>query len=576
MTTAIDKSKWDGFPIYDRPLGTVTEGIDDGREIVTITDFSTCTPAEHLDADDPSCWNLVDYETDSFSGKLLHAHRSSPAPEVKLELNVTGWYAVYVWLMGADEDLEMQYPFDSDSYYSQSDGPALRLSGDEQFSGSCRRASSCNFRTLSHDGMMWPGIEACFWRYGDLTDKTITIRHQGGTVYLAAVQLIPLSPSEVEAIERDRADQSRRRLIIKGDDYSPDQGNMILEKLRYSDVKAWIVGCENTADLMHPDGSKNIGAFCQTMRKIDVKSYVCERPSLWSSRLMHWDDQRARDYEQHPEWHTMDRDGTHSHTCSYAIPEVVDYMLARARAVAEAGPDGFGYFFNRGEGMVLFEPAAMAGFEERHGVDPLTLSDRDDRLLDWRADIITNYLRKVRQMLDEVAAEKGFPRIEMIHVVLGCEAANRYHGFDVPRWVAEGLVDVLCPYPWADYPDRWLCEGFVDVDVPYYAKLVKDTDVKLYPMWLAGVWRTHWTPEHVQMKDYFTKAMRDYEEGADGISAWDWVGLDTAFRADRWLRLGHKEQLAEWAANDFPLPPKLRLTRYAGRTPERYPAGTGG
>ena len=47
MTTAIDKSKWDGFPIYDRPLGTVTEGIDDGREIVTITDFSTCTPAEH-------------------------------------------------------------------------------------------------------------------------------------------------------------------------------------------------------------------------------------------------------------------------------------------------------------------------------------------------------------------------------------------------------------------------------------------------------------------------------------------------------------------------------------------------
>ena len=42
------------------------------------------------------------------------------------------------------------------------------------------------------------------------------------------------------------------------------------------------------------------------------------------------------------------------------------------------------------------------------------------------------------------------------------------------------------------------------------------------------------------------------------------------------VRLGHKEQLASRAENDFPLPQKLRFTRFAGETPNRYPAGTGG
>lgn len=567
MTEQSEQSKWDEFPVYDRPLGRATEGTDDGRPVVTITDFSACTPAANIGGVGPGFWDLVDYETDELGGKLLHADRAASAAEVELPLDVKGWYAVYVWQMGGDVDVEKQFPFDHDSVYSQSAGPALKLSGDAHFSG--------NLRTLSHDRMMWPGIEACFWRYADLTDKSVTIRQQGGTVYLAAIQLIPLSPSEVEAIERDRDDGSRRRLIVKADEYDVSHGELWIEQLRHSDVRAWIAGCEDTADLMSPDGAQNIGRFCRAMQEIGVEAYIGERPSLWSLHF-HWDDQRGRDFDTHPEWHCQDRDGTPTHTCSYAVPEVVDYMLARARAVAEAGPDGFGYFFNRGEGMVLFEPAAMAGFEQQHGVDPCTLSDRDDRLLAWRAEIVTDYLRKVRQTLDDVAAEKGFNRIKMVHVVLGSEAANRFHAFDVPTWVAEGLVDELCPYPWADYPDRWLCEGFVDVDVKYYAELVRGTDVKLYPMWLAGIWRTHWTPEHVQMKDYFTQAMRDYADGADGISAWDFVGLDTAFRADRWLRLGHKDDLADWAEDDFPLPPKLRFTRYAGRTPDRYPVGTGG
>lgn len=558
----MENAKWDGLPLYDRPLGTQCEGIDDERPVIFITDFSQAEPAERLGGGFGQ-WSLVDYATDRFSGKLLHAHRSTPAGEVTIPLNVQGWYAVYVWLMGGDVDLEGLYPADFDGVYSQSKGPALKLTGDDYYSGL--------FRTLSHDKSMWSGLEACFWRYADITDKSLTIAHQGGTVYLGAIQLVPLSPAEVEAIQRDRANPATKRLIIKCDEPTPREFEMQVEHLRDRDVAAWIVGNENSADIFAPD-SPNLRVGQRIAHEIGAEYYICDRPSLWSS-WFHWDDPRANFYEQHPEWHCKDRDGADTHQMSYAVPEVVDFILDRVRASVKIIPDGYGFFFNRDPGLVLFEPAAMAGFQERYGIDPLTLNDRDDRLLDWRAEIITGFLRKVRLTLNEVSPNK---RIKMVHVVLGNESANRCFSFDVARWVREGLVDVLMPYPWVDYPDRWLAQGFVDTDVRYFADLVRGTACKLYPMWLSGIWRNHWTPEHVRMNEYFQKAMRDYADGADGISAWDMVGLDAAFRADRWLRLGHKEHLAEWTASDFPLPSKLRFTRYAGSTPDRYPTGSGG
>jgi len=560
--------KWDGFPLYDRPLGSERQGTDDGRPVVIISDFSRCEPAQLLSQGTaPGKWSLIDYETERFSGRLLHVDRRNPAGDLTLKLDASGWYAIYVWVMGGDVDLEAQYPADFDSVYSMSHGPALRLSGDEHFSGL--------FSTLSHDRMMWRGLERCFWRYDDVTGKSLAIRHQGCTVYLGALELVPLAPAEVEAVLQERQDQGHRRLIIKGDAYDPLWCDYRVEHLRHSDVAGWIVGNEDEGDLFAPGESPNIKAAIRAAHQIGAELYVCDRPGLWSS-YRHSPRARYRFYDQHPEWHCKDRDGTDTHQMSYAVPEVVEHMLERLRASARNEPDGYGFFFNRDPGLVLFEPAAMEGFEKKYGVDPRTLSDRDERLLDWRAEIITNFLRRARATLDEVARQRGCKRMKMVLVVLGTESANRFFSFDVPRWVNEGLVDILCPYPWCDYPDRWLAQGFVDMDVKYFARLVRGTQCKLYPMWLAGLWRTHWTPVHVRMNEYFTRAMRDYADGADGISAWDWVGLQYAFMADRWLRLGHKDRLPEWAASDFPLPAKLRFTRYGGSTPDRYPAGTGG
>lgn len=573
MNTPWDK--WQDKPIYDRPLGLAAAGPTavghdhagadgGGRSSVWITDFSSCTPAEHL-AD----WRLIDYATDDFAGQMLHAPNNRPGDTLALELNVTGWYAVYVWLMGGDSNVSRNAP-DCDSVYSMSAGPALKLTDDKRY--------ATRFRTLSQDQMFWPGLEACFWKYVDLTDQMLSIKHQGSTVYLGAIELIPLDPAEIDVIKADRESREHKRLIVKADDYTEENRRLYHELIRHSDVRAWIAGCHATEDLMTPGGAPSLHRLCEDMHELGVEAYACDRPSLWSS-YNHHDDSRIGDFNVHPQWHCLDRDGTPTHQASYAHPEVQDYMLKRVRAAAETGIDGYGFYFNRDPGMVLFEPVAMRGFEEGHGVDPCTLSDRDERLLDWRADIITGFLRRMRDVLDEVAAEKGVERMKLVHVVLGDAAANRFFSFDVERWVREGLVDVLCPYPWTDYPDRWLAQGFVAVDVAHFTAMCKNTSCQVYPMWLTSVPGLYnWTQEHIRPREYFTKAMADYAAGADGISTWDAVGLGLfyPFMSSRWLRLGHKDQLAMWAEHDFPLPPKRRFTRYRGRTVNRYPAGTGG
>jgi len=544
-------------------MGKITEGIDDGRPVITISDFSICEPSEYLsETREANCWQLVDFATDECEGKMLHAPKDRPAPDVTIPLNVKGWYAVYVWLMGAGTS-EIEGEPRYYCFYSKSYGPQLKLTNDKYFAGI--------FRTLVHTNMAQPGLEGCFWKCVDLTDQSITVRHQGETVYIGAIRLIPLSPAEVDAIQKDRSNPSNKRLVLKSDEVPTWESNSTrMEHFRDTDVFAWISGCESHGELMRPEGSRYLMHSKKACEEIGVEWYVCDRPSFWTYPYEWRKEERLDFFKEHPECRCQERDGTMTNQLSYAMPEVREFMLNRVRAVARTGPDGFGYFFNRDPGMVLFEPAAIEGFEEKYGVDPRTLHDLDDRLLDWRAEIVTSYMHEVRKTLDEVSEEKGLKRIRGVSVVLGSEAANRRWSYDVARWVDEGLIDVLVVYPWADYPEWRLAQGIVKSDIKYFKSLVKGKDIPVISMWFS------WEPELVRPNEFFERALAEYEEGADGFSQWDHPFLDQRFPADRWLRLGHKEQLAEWIENDFPLPPYLRLTRRDGETVGRIQVGAGG
>jgi len=559
-------SKWDGLPLYDRPLGKAAEGIDDGRPVVTISNFSVCQPSESItESSESGCWQLVDFATDEFEGKMLHATKDNPPPDITIPLNVEGWYAVYVWLMGSGTSLsegELNYY----CRYSQSNGPLLKLSNDKYFSGI--------FKTITHENMAQPGLEGCFWRYADLTDESIVVRHQGHTVHLGAIRLIPLSPAEVAEVKKQRKDTSNKKLILKTDSHAKSWVEAHTEFIRNSDVFAWMSGCQERHGLMNPNGAPGLLRWKQACEELGLEWYVCDRPSRWTPAFIYNSDVLQTDprfnfFSSHLEYRCQERDGTPSNALSYAVPEVRGFMLDRVRAVAKLGPDGFGYFFNRDPGMVLFEPAAVEGFREKYGVDARELHDLDDRLLDWRAGIITSYMHEVRDALDEVSKEKGLKRIKGVQLVLGSEAANRRWSYDVKRWIDDGLIDMLVIMPWADYPEWRLAQGIVKPDIKYFKSLVKGKDIPVISMWFS------WEPEVIRANEYFARAMEEYAEGADGLSFWDQRMFRKAFSANRWVRLGHKEQLSEWVAEDFPLPPYMRLTRHAGKTTGRFQWGAG-
>ena len=59
------------------------------------------------------------------------------------------------------------------------------------------------------------------------------IRHQGHTVYLGAIQIVPLSSHEVDAVLKDRKDTLKKRLIVKHD--QPMDLEITIEQLQNRD-----------------------------------------------------------------------------------------------------------------------------------------------------------------------------------------------------------------------------------------------------------------------------------------------------------------------------------------------------
>lgn len=164
--------------------------------------------------------------------------------------------------------------------------------------------------------------------------------------------------------------------------------------------------------------------------------------------------------------------------------------------------------------------------------------------------ILTRMVRETRQMLDEVAKRKGKKRM-----ILGArigpsidtpqEKANyaglsakgrkvdpscRELGLDVRTWVNEQLVDYLSPSLfWPDWPGLPL--------TPEFAELVKGKNIGIYPTifprpnWLndSGEFVNRgpiepWTTD--TLKEYkggfCNLGLRCYDEGADGVSMYNW------------------------------------------------------
>ncbi|MBN2295374.1 MAG: family 10 glycosylhydrolase [Pirellulales bacterium] len=170
---------------------------------------------------------------------------------------------------------------------------------------------------------------------------------------------------------------------------------------------------------------------------------------------------RSRFVKQHPQFRWCKRDGTvYRSQLSFAFPEVMRYKLA----LVEELIDGYkidGLFFdwirtgdvrdnpqNDAQGVADhgYEKPLIDGFKAKYGIDPLTLPNRDDRWVRYRAQPHTEFMRSARKL----ARGKDLPVSAMVqHPWAYRGDRNKIDGnlrgmlLDTTTWAEEGLIDEI-------------------------------------------------------------------------------------------------------------------------------------
>lgn len=125
---------------------------------------------------------------------------------------------------------------------------------------------------------------------------------------------------------------------------------------------------------------------------------------------------------------------------SYAFPEVRAFKLGILREAAERDIDGINLDFLRHPPCFGYEEPLIAAFRAKYGQDPRDLPADEPRWLQLRAEIMTSFLRDVRQVLNVAGLKKGR------HLGLSARVDWKEYlawGCDIDTWLKEGLLDYL-------------------------------------------------------------------------------------------------------------------------------------
>ena len=250
-------------------------------------------------------------------------------------------------------------------------------------------------------------------------------------------------------------------------------------------------------------------------------------------------------------------------------------------ACAEQGFDAVGVMAHRGIPYVLFEEPVAERFFELYGEYPYSLPLDEPRLNALHCEIMTEFMRELREALDEKFG-KGIKQIHFRSLYSIYD--TKYVGLDVERWAREGLVDAVISYPQRVHElldgDVWVDDARERIDVEKYTNYVRTHyHVNMRPCdfetiepivnyrgelcgpsdqrervedWMRlekehGV-KVYFEilPRHMSVEEYRARALDIYNSGADGIALWDTYSravVKSTWSAVR--RLGHKETLAD-------------------------------
>jgi len=556
-------------------------------EPIYLTDLDSCQPASALSpVPESGHWRTLRYTTDTLSGTMILAGPETAAPEVTYPLQVSGWHSVSIGVWADHITPGTTRWYGEMRTFTE---VLARLSGDDTQS------------LLTLPGQGWgfdEQIHELFWRVADLTDRELELGQvawriapgdgvgaiQCAGAKIAYIKLVPLSENEVEAWQADRRRTDTRRIFVHNDAggplyYRPTNAEQIrrhVEHYRDSDMSRlyWEagggdslgfpskIGRFRTGDdvsqdfervqqrlgvegqrILRDKGVEPFQVALEHAHKIGMEFHAGYRVAGFHYPPQHDHfNEGPTFYKSHPELRGVDRDGNPTPRISYAYPEARAFVVSLLKEMAGFPIDGICLLYNRRPPLVEYEQPLVEGFTAEYGEDPRHIDEEDPRWLSYRGRTLTQFMREVREAMDQAGLEQGRgKRLEVSAVVMGSLEENLFHAIDLKAWVDEGLIDVIMPYSsfhdLESMEEAWTDPG----DIMPFVSITKGTACKLAP----NIMPRQLSPEAIRRR-----AAALYEAGVDNLFLWDADVLQPRSNsAGSWnvfKRLGHREEIEAW------------------------------
>ncbi len=557
------------------------------RPPIYLTDLDRCEPAAAL-ADVPALrhWRKLAYSTDDLEGTMLLAGPQTAAPTITYPLDASGWHAISVGLVRCH----------AGGHHTRASELELRLTDDRVPTVLVLPSLADHYpdeRMPEHRE-----VAELFWKYAELDGRHLELGQPAarlksgdeaasfacGAVHVAYIKLVPLTDDEAALVQEDESGADTKRLFAHNDSHGPhwiwrltsaDEIRREIEPYRDTDFTRmyWEAGggdevhyfseiahiptCEEVHDF-NRRGDRLHAESWREFRAAGVDPFAVavdhthelgmEFHAAWRISGFHYpppiDHNNFGDtfYDRHPEWRGEDRDGRRTPIMAYTYAGVRQFAVSLFREMAKYPIDGVCPLYNRRLPLVEYEPPLVEGFKREFGADPRELDERDPTWLAYRSRILTQFMRELRQAMDEVSREQGRTKpIAVSAVVEGREAANSFFGCDLKTWAQEGLVDTLIPYV-SDWESRGSVAPWTDArELDYFLDAVDGTSCVLAPNVM---------PRSMSPEDFRRRAATIYGAGIEHLFFWDCAGGEgRANYRPMWSavrRLGHVDEVLAW------------------------------
>ncbi len=549
------------------------------KKEIWLFDLTQCEPQNAVSRDGRcGTWIAVDYEVDEGKGVMLFGLPKSDAPPLTLRLGVTGWYEIRLGIFygagaGSIEDRILCAKLSDDATFSRFGREEHRPEKDGNY---------------PEKALRWSDIAEVFWKCADLTEQDLIIaRPARGTMAehetnLAYVRLVPMEEAAIAEWKSEQPSSETNILIANYDGGSfgqwgistPEDFLAEFECLRESDFDIALYAMargpitlypSKVGEFVRPSGLHERGHVLRQcvengldpLAEAIKAAHVCGVKLFPQNRLMGSQlppkhlrtDYGGKLMANHPEWMCTYPDGEPTRHLSFAFEGVRDFHVRLIREwVEDYRADGINVLFSRSFPFVYYEKPVCEAFQEEYGEDMRKLPPSDERVQRVRASFVTQFLRKIRAMLDDVGKAQGryIPTCYLVPVHnsppntpaearASALAECLFNALDIPVWINEGLVDYLVVHLHM-YGEH---DGTaVQSKIHEFTELAKDTKTKVF----VDVY-----PRRMPPRQYRKIAMSYYAAGADGLAFWDSYGR--YFRASEWAfikRPGHRKELPRW------------------------------